>query len=201
MTCIVSIAGAGLHGLIKAPMALAGIASRLAFLGILAAPVLAATQVTVRLEGEIAPECAIGGGNGSHGGSALALPLEVGDITRPGRRDFGFLVNCNTPFHYRLEAQYGALANIAATPAPDGFTKLVPYDVAVHIPTDGPAIQDRCGGESIRAGRVSCPFSTSGNSIALDSAARLTISWQPQGKVPLAGAYVERLTVTVAASL
>jgi hypothetical protein len=178
-----------------------------ALLALLSGSVAPATsgagKVTVQLTGDIAPECAIGGGLSSGGASSFGVPLQAGDITRPGRRDYGFTVNCNTPFTYRLEAQYGALTNTGAVgrSAPNGFTTSVPYDVAVHIPTDGAPIDDRCAGETIQTGRVRCAFSTSGDNIALNSTARLTVTWQPQGGVPLAGEYVERLTVRVAAAI
>ena len=48
-----------------------------------------------------------------------------------------------------------ALLNLlAALPAQSGSIAAVPYDVSVHIPTDGSSIDDRCTGESIRAGQV-----------------------------------------------
>jgi hypothetical protein len=161
---------------------------------------LAGSTVSVRLEGDIAPECSLAAGPAGPIATA-GLPIDIGDVTRPGSRNYAFALNCNAPFGYRLEAQYGALTNAAAGPVPSGFTAAVPYDVAVHIPIDGPSIDDRCAGDTIRAGRVSCPFSTSGNNIALGSQAQLTITWMAPGEMPLAGAYVERLTVMVATSL
>lgn len=206
MTCVPTTAGTGLSRLKKMPPAtpgrrLAATVLSLTLSGALAAAAFPANRVTVRLTGDIAPECAISGGVFANGASTLGVPLAAGDITRPGHRDYGFTVNCNAPFTYRLEAQYGALTNTGGSAAPAGFLAAVPYEVAVHIPTDGAPIDDRCAGETIRAGRVTCAFSTSGDSIALDSTARLTIAWQPQERMPLAGAYVERLTVRVATSL
>jgi hypothetical protein len=180
---------------------LGGCATVLALCGVCSLTALAAGKVSVRLEGDVAPECDIAGA--AAGGTAtLGIPLDVGDVSRPGSKAYGFSLNCNAPFTYRLEAQYGALIHAAATGAsvPNANTAIA-YDVAILIPTDGPPIDDRCSGESIRAGTVSCPFSTSGNSIALGSQARITITWRPPGSMPLAGAYVERLTVTVATSL
>jgi hypothetical protein len=173
-------------------------ASLLAYGAITAA--FAANKITVRLEGEIEPECAIQGGTASGGSSILGFPLELGDISQPGRKEYGFVLNCNAPFSYRLEAQYGALTNTSASAA-SGFTGAVPYEVAMRIPTQGVAIEDRCTSGSIQTGRVSCRFTDSGNDIALRSAAQLTITWQTVGKMPIAGAYVERLTIKVAASL
>ncbi len=127
--------------------------------------------------------------------------MELGDVTKTGRKDYAFLVNCNTPFSYWLEAQYGALTNSSAGPAAKGFTATIPYDVAVHIPTDGAPIDDRCTSESLRSGRVTCPFSDSGNNIAMQSEAQLSLTWRSAGKAAIAGDYVDRLTIRVTASL
>ena len=175
------------------------IAASLVATAALSAAALAATSVTVQLEGEIGRECAIlGGGAASKGGSSLDTSVDVGDITRPGHKDIAFTVHCNTPFKYRLEAQYGALTHKNAQAAPRGFLGAVPYDVTVHIPTDGVAIDDHCSGDSIRAGAVRCPFSNSGNGIALGTAGQLTVAWIPDG-LPMAGEYSDRLTITVSA--
>jgi hypothetical protein len=154
---------------------------------------LAAGSVSMRLQGDILASCSVDPGPAS--------TLELGDITAPGQRDYGFHLSCNAPFSYEIEAQHGALIHAGGATAPGGFAAGVPYEIAVHIPTDGASIDDLCAGETIVAGRVTCPFSTSGSNIALGSAARLKITWNPQGRIPLAGTYVERLTVRVATSL
>jgi hypothetical protein len=163
-----------------------GIASLLAC-GVISAA-LAANKVTVKLEGKIEPECAIQGGTSS--------TLDLGDISQPGSKEYGFVLNCNAPFSYRLEAQYGALTNLGVDRTLKGFVAAVPYDAAVRIPTDGAVIEDHCASVTLR-GRVTCPFGDSGNKIALGSKALVTIAWMPQGKVPLAGTYVERLTMEI----
>jgi len=168
----------------------------LALLTALSATAFAASKVTVHIEGDIAPECAINGAQ-----SAVGFPLDFGDITKPGSKTLAVTVNCNAPFQYGLEAQFGAMTNVSAAEAPNGFVAVVNYDVAIYIPTDGPAISDRCAGENLRAGQVRCRFSNSGDSIALGSQALLTITWNPQRGVPLTGNFVDRLTIMVAASL
>jgi hypothetical protein len=170
-----------------------------ALLGACSASALAASKMSIRLEGDITPECTIDGRSGSS--AVLGLPLELGDITRPGRKDYAFLLNCNAPFGYRLEAQYGALTNTGVEKAPDGFAAAVPYDVTVRIPTDGAPIQDWCSSESIRSGRVTCPFSNSGNAIALRSQAELSLTWRSPGKTLMAGQYVDWLTIRVTTTL
>lgn len=153
----------------------------------------AATKVAIKLQGDIEPVCAISGNFAS--GIAMTLP----DITKPGRKLYGFTVNCNAPFAYRLEAQYGALTHEGGGVAPAGLAVAVPYEVGMHIPTDALAIDDRCSGESIRSGQVRCPFSNSGAGIALGSAAQLTLAWKPGNAVPLAGQYSDSIKIIVGA--
>ncbi len=150
----------------------------------------AATKVAVKLQGDIPPECAVTGSLAS--GATIDLP----DITTPGRTQYNFMVDCNAPFDYRLEAKYGALTHSDGGPVSAGFAKSVPYDVAIYIPTDGTAINDRCSGESIRVGQANCRFSNSGNGVALASRGNLTLAWAPEGRL-VAGKYAENLTFTV----
>ena len=174
----------------------AALAVGLGLLGALSATAYAARKVTVNLEGDIALECGVTGFGQS--GSTIGAALDIDDISKPGHKIFNLNVNCNAPFEYRLEAQHGALTHESAADAPRGFLAQVPYRVAVHIPTDAGVINDRCSGESIRAGAVHCRFSDSGNGIALDSSGRLMVAWAPDG-IPLAGKYSDRLTITVGA--
>jgi hypothetical protein len=155
----------------------------------------AATNVAIRVEGFIPQECAIGSASGA---GTYGMDVAIKDITRPGQRDYAFVVNCNAPFGYRLEARHGALTNDDGSVAPAGFIASVPYDVAILIPTDISTIRDNCTGASIRAGQVNCPFSDSGNGIALGREAKLTVAWRPRG-VPVAGRYTDRLAITLGA--
>lgn len=164
----------------------------------LSAASFATTKVAVKLQGDIASECAIRGGIGSGAAAGAGVAMDLADITKPGRKHYSFTVNCNAPFAYRLEAKYGALTHADGGSAP-GFTNSVPYEVAMHIPTDGNTIDDRCSGESIRAGQVRCPFSNSGAGIALGSAGQLTLAWTPGNAVPVAGQYFDYIKVIVGA--
>jgi hypothetical protein len=150
----------------------------------------AARQVNIRLEGEIVPECAIAG----TGGSAATLDLD--DLSRAGSKDYRFLLSCNSPFSYHLEAQSGALTNKAAVAA-EGSPATLPYEIAIHIPTDGKPIDDRCTADSLRAGRVRCPFSHSSNAIALDAESWLTVEWNAATIRTAAGIYTDQLTLSV----
>jgi hypothetical protein len=160
-----------------------------------AAGALAAQHISVRLNGDILPVCALLDVNGS-GNQALALDISPGDITNPGTREFKFMVDCNTPFEYRLEAQYGALALREGKSASAGLAATIPYHVAVHIPTSGAPIDDRCEGEDLRTEKTRCQFSNSGDAIALKTTGKLTFAWTPKG-TPLAGQYNEQMTLRV----
>jgi hypothetical protein len=166
----------------------------LAMLGALSASAFAANQISIHIEGDIVSECAISG-------VAAGATLDLGDLAKAGSKDFPFTLNCNAPFNYRLEAQYGALTNALAGGAPAGFTATLPYDVAMHIPTNGAPIDDRCSSDSLQTGRVTCTFTGSGNNIAIGSEARLAVTWSLPGKAAVAGDYVDRLTISVATSL
>ena len=156
----------------------------------------AAPRVAVKLQGDIEPACAISSNFVSGAELDLAATVDVPDITKAGSKNFSFTVNCNAPFQYRLEAKYGALTHESSGVAAKGFAKSVPYDVAIYIPTDGAAINDRCSGESIGFGKAGCRFSNSGNSIALASRSNLLLAWAPEG-IPIAGKYTDKLTITV----
>lgn len=157
----------------------------------------AAPKVAIKLQGDIVEECAVTGSLSSGTLPAMGT-ITLPDITRSGRIEYGFVVNCNTPFDYRLEAKHGALTHSDGGAAVTGFANSVPYDVAITIPTDGATISDRCSGESIRFGQARCRFSNSGESIALASRSSLTLAWAPQG-ILQAGKYAEKLTLTVGA--
>jgi hypothetical protein len=156
----------------------------------------AATRVAVKLQGDIEPACAISSNFASGAALDVAAVVDVPDITKAGSRNFSFTVDCNAPFQYRLEAKYGALTHSDDGVAAKGFAVSVPYDVAIHIPTDGAAINDRCSGESIGVGKAGCRFSNSGNGIALASRSNLLLAWAPEG-ILMAGEYTDKLTITV----
>lgn len=156
-----------------------------------------ARHINVRLTGDIVPACALLDSSGS-GNEALVLNMSPGDITKPGTREFSFMVDCNTPFEYHLEALNGALAHHDGESARASFTATIPYHVAVHIPTSGAPIDDRCEGADLRVGETRCQFSDSGNAIALKTTGKLTFAWMPKGTL-LAGKYSEKMSIHVSA--
>lgn len=157
----------------------------------ISASAFAASTVGIRLDGEIAPRC------GFTGGGAPLVTVDVGDIARSGHQDHLFKLSCNAPFTYRIEARHGALTHDSASSGAPGYTASVPYEIAMHIPTDGNAIDDRCPGASLRTGAVPCAFGDSGTAIADDVEARLTVAWDAPAARLIGGGYADRLTLTL----
>ncbi|MEJ2227774.1 MAG: hypothetical protein P8Y67_05945 [Alphaproteobacteria bacterium] len=152
-------------------------------------------HISVKLNGDILPVCKLLDVNGLEN-QALAFHMSPDDITKPGASEFKFIVDCNIPFEYRLEAQYGALAHQDGKSASGKLTAEIPYHVAVHIPTSGAPIDDQCWGKDLQTGKTRCQFSNSGNAIALKRTGKLTLAWMPKGTL-LAGQYSEKLTIKV----
>lgn len=177
----------------RSGICLAGIAAVFCFPGAIS-PGWATDKVAIKLVGQVAPECAVVAASESSADGTL----ELGDITQPGQKTYSFIVNCNAPFEYRLEATNGALLQKDTSPVGTGLTTSVPYQIAMHIPTDKDAIDDSCAGNAIRKARISCRFSNSGNRIALNSQSKMTLSWTSGDNFPVAGKYQEHLTLTLA---
>ena len=168
-------------------LCVAGVAAHLAY----SASAWPADTVTVKLRGEVPAHCSVHGIDAATG-SLKTVSLD--DVTKQGRVDYVFMVSCNAPFEYSLEAKHGALTNMNASPS--GFANTVPYGVQVNIPNDERAISDRCPGEALREGNVRCHFSNSGNGIAFNGQASVSMSWNPSG-LPLTGQYTDTLTFNI----
>ena len=187
-----------LHGI--SPIYAARVTIGLALLCAFPAAAPAADAVTIGLEGYIAPLCLIAT-SAENGGASATIPMEAGDLQRGGSRQIDFTLTCNTPFSYKLEAQHGALIAVQAGGVPDSFIAAVPYRVAMHIPTDGPTIDDVCPGDSLRIGAVTCPFTNVGDAIATNAEGRVTVTWATPAAPLVVGNYHERLTLTIGASI
>lgn len=159
----------------------------LLILGMLSGAAFAAQRVSVKLEGEIVPECTVGGAGGAS--------LNLGDVSKPGARDYVFALSCNGPFSFKLAAQHGALTRDGAEAGGDA-ANTIPYSVSVLIPTSRAPVESRCSGESLRADRLSCASADSGDAIALDTEARLSLSWGATTMQQLPGTYREVLTMS-----
>jgi hypothetical protein len=170
------------------------VAIRLILLLPFSAAAPAADSVAVRLEGYIPPFCQIAW-------QVTPIALETDELESGGSRQIDFLLTCNTPFSYRLEAQHGALINAEATAVSGGFSAAVPYEVVMHIPTDGSAIDDVCPGDSLRASAPTCSFTNAGGAIATNAEGKVTVTWTPPSMPLLAGEYYDRLTLTFGSQL
>jgi hypothetical protein len=168
-------------------LCVAGLAALLTY----SASAWAGDTVTVKLRGEVPAHCSV---HGIDAGVASLRTVSLEDITKQGHADYLFRVTCNAPFEYSLEAKHGALTNMNASPS--GFANTVPYGVQVNIPNDERAISDRCPGEALREGNVRCHFSNSGNGIAFNGQASVSMSWNPSG-LPLTGQYIDTLTFNI----
>lgn len=148
-------------------------------------------SLSISIQGEIVRECSIGD---------LASSIDFGDIRAAGQKAINFTVRCNTPFSYRATSENGGLQHSSGPSAPKGFLAVVPYRVAIYIPTDGTTINDACDSTAIKVGSVTCAFTDSGRGASLnyDGLSNLTLTWSPAA-TPLAGRYSDSLTLTVTA--
>lgn len=170
-----------------------GLVAAVAAMGIGAA--VGSDTVKIAVEGRIAPKCTLLGY-----GAADTRAMTIIDLNS-GRFQYGYNIECNAPFQYSVESQKGALAHEGHTIITKRLEARLPYALAVNIPTDDVIIDDRCPSETIQAGRITCPFHNSGQGIALNSRATLTLSWnQPVAALP-AGTYSDRLTFAVGVRL
>jgi hypothetical protein len=153
----------------------------------------AASRVQVEVTGTITPYCA---------NSITAAPVNAGDPRKAGSASFAFTVDCNAPFQYTMQSDNGALR---LTNAPDAVSRdqiEVAYNVHIRIPlTLGGSIDDTCSSKSIKHGATSCPFTDSGQKVAINQQAETQISWNSSQARLLAGQYTDRLTVFVSVKL
>jgi hypothetical protein len=155
------------------------------------APVLANSKVTVALSGAIVPSCALTG----NGASAVREVQVTG--TKPGVFQYGYDIECNAPFQYNVVSQNGAMAWQGQAAGSQAPSQSLPYTLAVHIPTDDIVIDDRCDSGTIKAGQVTCQFHNSGNGVAIDGHATLTVSWGQPPAALAAGVYSDCITFSV----
>jgi hypothetical protein len=153
----------------------------------------AAGKVEVEVTGTIKPYCA---------NSITAVPVNAGDPRKAGSATFAFTVDCNAPFQYTMQSDNGAL-RLANAPDAAALDQIeVAYNVHIKIPlTLGGSIDDTCSSESIKQGAITCPFTDSGQKVAIDQLAKTHITWNaPKKRLP-AGQYTDRLTVFVSVKL
>jgi hypothetical protein len=145
-------------------------------------------KVDVHLKGSVRPTCEVAGRR-----SSVTTPVNVGNVNTPGSTAIDYPVNCNAPFAYEISSRYGGLQRRRLI---NGERPKRIYNVNVNIPTDIGAINDTCASDTIKAGSVTCALSDSGDGVALDQQAHLTVSWDGTPQLP-GGKYTDRLTFTV----
>lgn len=168
----------------------------------LAGTASAADQIQIAIEGRVEPSCGLSGVSGS---------LALGDITTAGERTLAFTVNCNSPFAYALVSANGGLAAQSKTKVIGGeFASLKPYSVGASFQTDlgmfGDAARPSSALTSAAAAPCvaaafgsSCPFTTSGNGVAINKTGELTLQWEAASTPLLAGSFSDTITLTVRA--
>jgi hypothetical protein len=144
--------------------------------------------VTIQLEGEIPASCRL---------ETAGNQINLGELAGSGQTAFAFRVRCNTPFHLSLVSQHGALATNYNGLLRPGFIAVVPYQVAVNIPTSTGSIAGVCSSAALTGAAPSCQLPNSQNGIALTGEASLTLGWQTGGNVPIAGTYTDLLTLSI----
>lgn len=146
-------------------------------------------SVSIEVAGIIEPRC-------SNTGSAYGI--QVRDMATAGSDVIRFAVDCNAPFQYALTSQNGGFKLEGAAPHSSTLAFEVPYRVSVLIPlTGGGAIKDVCESSQIKAGVATCPFTGSGNSVAIGKTGELAVAWQASQRPLAAGTYQDRLTVSL----
>ena len=159
------------------------------FIGDLAAD---ASKVAIGLQGHISPKCSL---------SDIAGQLDFGvsGIGRTSRSAaVNFIIDCNTPFIYRLSAQEGAMRLQGSGPASNEAHARLPYDISLTIPTDdGGTLRAGCGSEMLSANAAAGCLADSGNAIATRQRGQIVVNMTPIARGPAEGRYADELEITV----
>lgn len=157
-----------------------------------------ADTLTINATGTIVGSCQLTVGSN--------FPVNA-DLSVSGSSSATATVDCSTPFKINAMSANGALTTSAA--AISGFTNSLVYTLGMSVPlnTGGP-VTASCTSDKLVSGQSSCALSP-GNATGLYSGATgaasnktasLTASWTtPFSPRLVAGAYSDRLTVTIAA--
>lgn len=130
-----------------------------------------------------------------------------GNLEQAFRQDIRLKLDCNTPFAIHAVSQSGALVHTTATPDSSGFAFSKTYNVQVAVETDlGVITSARCDSSTLRDGGT-CELAngrglSSGQGVAVDRDAILTIDWPDQSALPrrlAAGDYQDTITITIGA--
>ncbi|MDO8296696.1 MAG: hypothetical protein Q7T19_09700 [Caulobacter sp.] len=125
--------------------------------------------------------------------------------------DFPFTLNCSTPLRVAIVSDNGGM--LAPVAAPTGYSRLAPYEVALHLVGDSLSADGSCSAASLAAGAVpACAFigpASASQGLRLGGPSHAPGSYLRVSAPAYAGsaalvastAYVDRLTITLAASL
>ncbi|MGE5564287.1 MAG: hypothetical protein ACM3ZV_13420 [Bacillota bacterium] len=156
-----------------------------------------ADVLTVTAKGTIPPACSI----------SVADPLPAADLTvSSGRVKGTAAVDCNTGFVIKAMSEHGALTTNAAVSR--GFTNVLPYYLQVAVPLTGTSdvLLARCNSKLLTAGNSACSLSpdgpglSSGGKPAIRKTAVVTVIWSYSKPKPVAGAYHDTISISVAAA-
>ena len=144
----------------------------------------------IRVHGDIAEHCAI----------SSPHDVDFGDLERAATTtDLKFGLDCNVPFVMRIEAQRGALTNLAYPQGQGPYAGSLPYVLDFAIPARSPAlsmIRQSFTGHDLVAGKS---ISTHG-AIATAGMNVQVVLGRVEGEAGLlAGNYGETITITLAA--
>lgn len=150
-----------------------------------ASPALAGSSITVNASYQIAPSC----------GVSVQTPFAAQNFGADGSATAQALVDCNTGFVITATSQKGAIKT--ATAAALGFVNTIPYALTLNVPRDsGLPVQATCQAAAM-TGQGSCVVN-SGGVAAIAKTATLTTQWSLNGQRPIAGAYSDVITISIA---
>ena len=144
-------------------------------------------------------------------GAAPSGSYDGADLVAGFSHDFLFTLNCSTPLRVAIVSDNGGM--LAPITAPAGYSSLAPYQVALHLAGDSVSADGSCSAASLAAGAVPpCAFigpASPSQGLRLGGASHAPGSYLRvsapayAGSAPLVAstAYVDRLTITLAASL
>ena len=130
-----------------------------------------------------------------------------GDLEQAFHQDIRLKLDCNTPFSIHAVSQSGALVHTTSSGDGSGFAFSKTYNVQMAVETDlGRITSEPCVSSTMRDGGT-CDLSngrglSSGQGVAVDRDAILTIDWPDQSAVPnrlAAGDYHDTITITIGA--
>jgi hypothetical protein len=149
-------------------------------------------KASLGIEGHISPSCQI----------ANTVPaVLLGDLSRAGSASVSFQLSCNTPFRFKLSSQYGSLRQTEGAGAHAPFFSSLQYKVTLKLGTGTSLPVDSCLSSNMIGAAALCAGQSTAGTSTIQQPASIGFSWDPHGAVPVAGRYVDIVTLTVSAGL